>query len=85
MLKKKRGHIKENFLNEPFECPARDASTNYQQKSPEASLATAIAADLHKIQQEKDNEISTLKRKLSDEKDQGKNHETLKNHKTRNK
>ena len=69
---KKRGHIKENFLNEPFECPARDASTNYQPKSPEASLATAIAADLHKIQQEKDNEISTLKRKLSDEKDQQK-------------
>lgn len=37
------------------------------------------------IQQEQDIETSTLKRKLSDEKDQGKNHETLKNHKTRNK
>ena len=52
MLKKRR-HIKENFLDEPFECPARDASTNYQQRSPKASLATAIAADLHKIPQRK--------------------------------
>lgn len=71
---KKRGLLKETFLQEPFKCPTLNESSicTNKSRSSDSTLATSIAADLHKMQQKKDAEISSLKRKLLDQKDKKK-------------